>query len=473
MVLGAHGNTDTTTRSAAAAATRDLVAWVAEVTIEDIAEEIFRRAALVLADNLAATVAAESEPEVQAAQAKLIERSTAPEATVFNRARPRADRYAAAAANGTAATWCELDEGYRVAPAHAGAYILPALLAEAEATGADTAQVLHALVLSYEIVGRCAQAFAFPAMTVHPHAAFGTLGAAAAIGVLRRQDADALLATVSAGASMVFAGPYNHAIDGALVRNLWTGISAWAGLRAADLAPLGLGGIAESLYDVFVGCFGTHAEPALLTAGLGERWAIASGYHKLFACCQYAHSAVEASLALREKLAASGRSAGDIREIAVATHPRGLTLTEVEPPTVLSAKFSMPHALAAVAARGTGGQAAFGRDTLDDPAIARLRRAVRMEAYAPIAPWPKDRPGRVTWRFADGESWSETVENARGGSDQPFSQDELTDKIETLTRVAFPAMPAVLRGLIADPHTMAATPWRDVVTRMIERNDGR
>src|SRR5256885_2487954 len=46
--------------------------------------------------------------------------------------------YAVAAANGAAATWCELDEGYRLAPAHAGAYILPALLAEAEATGADT-----------------------------------------------------------------------------------------------------------------------------------------------------------------------------------------------------------------------------------------------------------------------------------------------------------------------------------------------
>src|SRR5829696_445887 len=102
----------------------------------------------------------------------------------------------------------------------------------------------------------------------------------------------------SAGASMVFAGPYNHALDGALVRNLWTGLSAWTGMRAADLAPLGLGGIAESNYDVFVGCFGTRADPLALTVQLGERWAIASGYHKLFACCQYAHSAVEASLML-------------------------------------------------------------------------------------------------------------------------------------------------------------------------------
>jgi 2-methylcitrate dehydratase PrpD len=306
-------------------------------------------------------------------------------------------------------------------------------------------------------------------MTVHPHAAFGTLGAAAGVGLLRRQDADALLATVCAGASMVFAGPYNHAIDGALVRNLWTGISAWAGMRAADLAPLGLGGIAESLYDVFVGCFGTGVDTSVLTTGLGERFAIASGYHKLFACCQYAHSAVEASLALRERLLASGRTPNDIAAITVETHPRGLTLTETEPPTVLSAKFSMPHALAAVAARGTGGQTSFTRETLDDPAIARLRRAVQLEPYAPIEPWPKDRPGRVTWHLADGEAWTAAVENARGGADQPFSTDELTAKIDELTRATFPAMSGVLRGLVADPRATAATPWREVVAKMTGR----
>jgi len=466
MVLSSHAGVQPSVRAETAAATRALITWAAAVKPADIPDSILRRAALVLSDNLAATVAAESEPEVQAAQSTLTERSTSTEATVFNRAAAHVDRYAAAAANGTAATWCELDEGYRLAPAHAGAYILPALLAEAEAVGADTLHVLRALVLAYEIVGRCAQAFPFPTMTVHPHAAFGTLGAAAGVGLLRDYDVEALLATVSAGASMVFAGPYNHALDGALVRNLWTGISAWSGLRAADLAPLGLGGIAESTYDVFVGCFGTQAEPAKLAERLGQRWAIANGYHKLFACCQYAHSSVEASLALRQKLMAAARSPADIAEITVETHPRGLTLTEAEPPTVLSAKFSMPHAMAAVAARGSGGQPSFARDTLDDPAIARLRGAVRLAPYQPIEPWPKDRPGRVTWRLSDGECWTEAVENARGGADQPFSTDELLDKIDELTRAVFPTMPGVLRKLISDPQALAASRWRDLVAQM-------
>jgi 2-methylcitrate dehydratase PrpD len=468
MVLSAN-RTASSARAEAAAATRQLITWAADVKEAEIPDAVLRHAALVLADNIAATVGAEAEPEVQAAQAKLTEGSTSREATVLNRAAARVDRYAAAAANGAAATWCELDEGYRLAPAHAGAYILPALLAEAEATDADTLQVLRALTLGYEIVGRHAQAFPFAAMTVHPHAAFGTFGAAAGIGLLRGHDANTLLATVSGAASMGFAGPYNHALDGALVRNLWTGLSAWTGMRAADLAPLGLGGIAESTYDVFVGCFGTRVDASELTAHLGERWAIASGYHKLFACCQYAHSAVEASLALGEKLLGSGRTSDDITEITVETHPRGLTLTETNPPTVLSAKFSMPHALAAVAVRRTGGQRAFTSDTLTDPAIARLRHAVRLQPYTPIAPWPKDRPGRVTWRLSDGEIWSEEVENARGGADQPFSTDELLGKIDELTRAVFPAMSGVLRGLIIDPRAVASRPWRDVVTQMTRR----
>jgi len=455
-------------RALAGTRTRELLAWVAGVPRDALPQPVLGHAALVLADNIAATVGAQGEPEVRAAQARFTERPTASEATVFNRSAVRVDRYSAAAANGLAATWCELDEGYRLAPAHAGVYILPGLLAEAEASASSTIDVLRALTLGYEIVGRFARAFPFPSMSVHPHAAFGTLGAAAGVGLLREQTAEALLATVSAGATMVFAGPYNHAIEGALVRNLWTGISAWAGLRAADFAPLGLGGMAESIYDVFVGCFGTSADPDVLTADLGQHWAIASGYHKLFACCQYAHSAVEASLKLAERLASAGRTTNDIAEIIVETHPRGLTLTEKDPPTVLSAKFSLPHAMAAVAARGTGGQSAFGRDTLDDPTIVRLRQSVRLQPHTAIEAWPKDRPGRVTWRLTSGDTWTEAVENARGGADQPFSTVELLAKIEELTSDVFPSMLGVLRRLIANPTAMAAAAWRDVVAEMIK-----
>ena len=79
-------------------------------------------------------------------------------------------------------------------------------------------------------------------------------------------------------------------------------------MRAADFAPLGIGGIAGSTYDVFVGGFGSRARSGGIDVDLGERWAIAGGYHKMFACCQYAHSAVEASLVLGDKLPATAQA---------------------------------------------------------------------------------------------------------------------------------------------------------------------
>jgi len=85
MVLSSQATAQGSTRADAAAAMRTLITWAATVKVADIPDAILRRAALVLSDNLAATVAAESEPEVQAAQEKLTERSTATEATVFNR----------------------------------------------------------------------------------------------------------------------------------------------------------------------------------------------------------------------------------------------------------------------------------------------------------------------------------------------------------------------------------------------------
>ncbi|ACL62951.1 MmgE/PrpD family protein [Methylobacterium nodulans] len=448
-------------RARTAEAARALAAWAAEAVRGDLPDAVRDRAALILADDLGAMVAAADEPPVARMRAVLARSSGVPEATVFAPGAPRLDRASAASANGLAATWCELDEGYRGAPCHAGAYVLPALLAEAEARSETVSAVLAALAVSYEIAVRCARAFPFETMTVHPHAAFATIGAAAGIGLIRGFDAERLLDAVSAAATMAFAGPYDHAIEGALVRNAWTSAGAWIGLRAADGAEAGIAGLPESFYDVFAGAFGTGCVPQALAEGLGTDWAVLGGYHKVFACCQYAHAAIEATLALRQRFA--GCRPEEIEEIVVETHPRGLTLTNVEPATVLAAKFSMPHAVAASAITGTGGQGAFDQRTLDDPQIAALRRRVRLEALPEIGPPPHDRPSRVTWRLRDGAWLTELCESARGGADQPFDTGTMLEKLRETTR-GFPRMASCLGAIVQGGR--GAAPWRDCVAEM-------
>lgn len=456
---------DPALRHETAHAFRTLCDWAASSRVMEIPEHIKRRAALVLLDDLGAIIAASAEPQVQEARRLALQNgATDAQATLFAPGAPRGSVEAAAIGNGMAVAWAELDEGYRLAPCHAGAYILPALLAEMEAKGGTVSALLSTLAGAYDITGRFARAFPFATMTVHPHAAFATIGAAAGIALARGFDARGFGLALSGAISMTPSGPYAHAIDGALIRNAWSAAGAWLGLRSADWASCGIGGIDETAYDVFVTCFGTDARPYELTDQLGIRWAIEDGYHKIFACCQYAHSALEASLDLHQKL--GPQASADIERIIVETHPRGLTLTGVHPETVLAAKFSMPHALAAVAVKRTGGKDAFTFDTLRDPAIAALREKVELRPYEPLAVWPNDRPGRVTWLMKDGSAHSAECLNARGGADQPFDEATLLEKFEDNCARVFPAMPGVARAILAnDPKIMLGS-WRDAVARM-------
>lgn len=62
--------------------------------------------------------------------------------------------------------------------------------------------------------------------------------------------------------------------------------------------------MAEGPDDVFSEMLKGTAKPEELTQGLGESWAVLDGYAKVQACCQHAHSAVEATQALRAELVA-------------------------------------------------------------------------------------------------------------------------------------------------------------------------
>src|SRR5688500_14194132 len=176
-------------RAQAAANTRKLIEWAVEAVRKPLPEPVRRRAAIILSDDVGAMVAGSLETPVAKAREGLLRTSSGKaEATVLAKGAPRADRYAAASANGMAITWCELDEGFRNASCHGGAYTIPALLAESEAQGRTVEEVLRALAIAYEVTTRFALAFPFPVFNVHPHAAFAAIGGAAAASLARKQE---------------------------------------------------------------------------------------------------------------------------------------------------------------------------------------------------------------------------------------------------------------------------------------------
>jgi 2-methylcitrate dehydratase PrpD len=414
------------------AALTALCEWTAACAWADIPPATRQRSAEILADDLAAVLDAAEEPEVAALRARGLARGGRGAAALMAAGLPRTDRLTAASCNGVAACWVELDGGFRPVPCHAGIYVWPALLAEAEATGASFGEVLRAHALAYEIVTRIALAFRFGTPKLHAHAAFASLG------------------------------PRGHMVEGVLIRNGWVGAGAACGLLAADYAEAGIGGAAHSVADVYGTLLGGAGDAAQLTADLGARWSVAQGYHKTFACCQHGHPTVDALLQIRARDAVAP---AEVSEIVVETHPLALALDNAAPATTLAGKFSLQHIAASTLKHGTADAAAFGAASLTEPEVARLRQAVRIAPWENLPEPPHDRPSRVTVALRDGRRLTAECLSAPGNPDRPIGAAALAAKLAAAAKV-LPGLPR-LAGR-TPTEAAAARRWQDVLAELAE-----
>jgi 2-methylcitrate dehydratase PrpD len=431
-------------------------------------DEVRGKAALVLVDDLAAMVAGHEHAEVRAFAAPLL--SEGGEASLLRRG-ASSTRERAAAANAVAAAWDELDEGYRPATAHGGLYTVPAVVAEAEATGATLDDVLSAIVVGYEVATGVARLFPAPKpLVLHPHATVSPIGAAAALAWLRTRDAGVVLSAVDVAATLSMTGPFRHATTGAQVRNLWAGAGAALGFLAAGAAVSGLGSDPDSLVDVFGATYGHPiAESELREGPDPARWAILDGYHKLYAACQYTHSALEAAADVAGQLGgAVGR--GEVEEVLVQTHPLALPLSDPQPRTALGGKFSVPHVVASVLASGRTDAVVFGADGLAEPATAALRPLVRLAPFEPLPEAPHDRPARVEVRLRDGSRRTAVCLSAVGGPDRPLGVEDVLGKIADLTGSTAPGFATAARGIVLGA-VFGGTPWAQVLGTLLADGD--
>jgi 2-methylcitrate dehydratase PrpD len=457
----------------------ELGRWLAEFSTSSLVlrdPTIANRAMAVLLDDLAAIVASTNEPEVRRVAELATKRGRGSEATVIATS-GRAERGWAALANGIACSWNELDEGYRPTTCHGGLYAVPAAIAEAEASDASLAAVLTSIVAGYEVAARVARAFpAQRPLVLHPHATLSACGAAAAIASMRRMDAGLAADVLGTASTFACVGPFNHAVTGALVRNAWAGVGAWLGFAATDLAAAGVAGTASSVADVFgdalrAGHEVNASEAAGLEGGLGERLAILDGYHKMYACCQYAHSAVEAALALRAGplSGVSDEQLMNLGEVEVETHPLGLTLNNYDPTTALAGKFSLPQIVSAVLASGEAGPRTFSSELLSDPVVGAIRRSVRISPYLPEPAPPLDRPARVRVTMADGVSHVAECQSSIGSPDRPLSLDEMLGKIAQVTHETGPSFVNFAHQLLTEGIDLD-TPWSAVLAALLGRS---
>ncbi len=363
----------------------------------------------------------------------------------------------AAFANGVAAHAFELDDVHEEAISHPGAVVVPAVLAAGRDLGATGPQLLEAVVIGYEAMGRVGIAVGPPAHMragFHPTGQSGVFGAAAAVGALLRLDAKGLRDALGLAASFA-SGTTEFSQSGGMSKRLHAGRAAEGGLTAAFLAADGVEGPAGGLDGRYGFCriFTTDPRLDLLTEGLGRRWMVDEITVKPYAACSDIHPLIDAALQLRADGVDPDRIVAIDAEVPTkAAEQNALDGTA----SVLAAQYSGPFNIAAAFVADPGDPATYAPDRIADPRLAELQAKVApLVACAEFdATYAWKLGGRLRVRTDDSIVHERTVVGQRGSMHQRLSDEELERKLRRVAadRIDVAALRVVLDGLADDPE---------------------
>lgn len=340
----------------------------------------------------------------------------------------------AAFVNGTAAHGEDFDDTFEGGPVHAGAVVVPAVLAACERQRRDGRATLIGIAIGAEVMCRLSTVVpkAVHKAGFHPTAIFGAMGAAAgvaaALGLAPRQIVD----TFGIAGSMA-GGIIEYLAEGAWTKRLHPGWAAQSGYRAALLARGGFVGprtVFEGTHGLFHGfAHTTRGDYDALLQGFGTRWVIETLAFKPYPCGTMAHPYIDCA----RRLAARGIKADDVKEliceVAEGTVHRlwEPLAAKQRPPNGYAAKFATPFILASGFVRGAVGLDAFSDAAVRDPAVLALAAKVRYVIDADN-PYPNAFTGHIRAVLNDGRVVEERQPHFRGGASEPLTRADIAEK---------------------------------------------
>ncbi len=405
-----------------------LARFVTETSWDDIPETVRRHAKLVLLDTLGVILVGSEQPEVQQLRNRLLAAGGSG-ATVLARRCPTTDPRTAALLNGIAGRSVELCEGHRYVSCQGAVQVVPALLATAEWSNRSGRETMTTLILAYDVAVRIGACLT-PRALAHQNGQAALLGAVAAGARLRGLNADETSRALRIGATLVLTPSYTNVVAGATALNVAGGMSGFAGALAPDLALAGFEAQASAIEEAFSSLVGDGFQPDEMNEELGKRWEISRNYFRLRACCNPIYAALDAL----EAAAAELRPAPDeIERIDVATYRFASVMRNPDPKNYFAAKYSLPHAAAALIVRGSAGYSSFTEAMVHDPVIAALRHRVQISEDPQLtAMAPQLKPARVTIALKDGRQATRTCESPRGDFQRPYQESEVREKFREL-----------------------------------------
>ena len=409
-----------------------LAEFAVNTRLEDLDGAVVAAAKNVTLDTIGAMLAGSREPE-NANLARLVADMGRGGRSTLLGSPAKSQAMLAALANATAGVSLEVDEGTRLGGGHPAIHVTPAALAVGEERNSSGREVLESIVVGYEIISRIGGATTGKS-EIHSHGTWGTVGSAVATAKLMGFDAAQMRQTINLASSMSPANTWTPCFEGATVRNLYPGRSNLQGILAANLSQCGFTAIQDGPSDLYTSVLGAGFDPQKAVDGLGQpgSYRIQQNYFKFHACCWYNHPVLDAVQSLQRQ---NEMTAAQIKQVRVSAPTIAMTMTNPEPGNMLSAKFSIPYAVAHAIVSGNTDVFAFRPDRIGDPSVQALAQKVVVEPDPQMDLRRYDYPtAKVTVVLEDGRSLQEDVAAHRGDFQNPAPQTELEAKFLSLSR---------------------------------------
>jgi 2-methylcitrate dehydratase PrpD len=340
---------------------------------------------------------------------------------------------AAAIVNGTAIHGEDFDDTFEGGPIHAGAVIVPAVLAACERHNLDGQAALLGIAVGVETM--CRMSTIAPTLThkagFHPTAVFGAMGAAAGIGAALKLNPKQMIDALGTVGSMA-SGIIEYLAEGAWTKRLHAGWAAQSGLRAALLGRAGFLGprtVLEGVHGFFHGFANTtKGDYDALIGDFGTRWVTETLAFKPYPCGTMIQPYIDCARRLAKRIKADDVVAMvcDVGEGTVHRLWDPLPAKQ-HPKNGYAGKFSSPYCIAAGFVRGNVGLSDFSEEAVHDPAVLALAAKISYR-IDPQNPYPKSFTGHIRATLRDGAVVEERQPHIRGGAHEPLTRADIEDK---------------------------------------------
>jgi len=340
----------------------------------------------------------------------------------------------AAFVNGTAAHGEDFDDTFEGGPVHAGAVIVPAVLAACERHNPDGRMGLIGIAVGTEVL--CRLSLVVPKAVhkagFHPTAVFGAMGAAAGVGAALGLNAKQIVDALGVAGSMA-GGIIEYLAEGAWTKRMHAGWAAQSGVRAALLARGGFVGprtVFEGVHGLFHGfAHTTEGDYAALIGDFGTRWVTDTLAFKPYPCGTMTQPYIDCA----RRLGARGIKPEDVIEIVCevgegTVHRLWEPLPDKQRPrNGYAAKFATPYLLATGFVHGGVGLGAFTESAISDARVLALAAKVKF-VIDPDNPYPNNYTGHIRATLRDGSVVEERQPHMRGGAQEPLTHQDVIDK---------------------------------------------